>query len=533
MSQTLDRLAAHRRITALLTPWSEAPGVTVGVVHDGALALHESVGYASLELGVRIGPDTCFRIASVSKQFTCAAILMLAAEGKLAVADPVQTHLPELPDWGALVTLDHLMHNSSGIRDMLEIMRQGGADLSLAVTTDDLLRGIKRQRALNFVPGSRFLYSNTNFLLLGLIVERITGEPLAAFLERRIFAPMGMIRTRHTPDPAVPAPGLATGYVLREGGFKRASHGFPLGGEGGLVSCVEDLALWDRAYSASPVGATVMAALQEAAPFNNGHPSLYLRGLRADTYRGVATVGHGGLWPGYRTEFLRAPALGCTVIAITNNGTIDPADLAHRVLDIWADGRPELHAVPPMPPQANLATLAGRWLDWENTVTLDITTLEKGIAIAIGGATLHPQPAPDGRLTVTHGTILLALRQIGEDTLEVEMDAGHVGLFARVADNPSLPADLPGVYRSHEMLALWTVIDDDGKMEVLANGPKLSGTLWAIEPVDGDFFRIWVPGTLQRGWFDVQLRRNEAGQPAGLLVNTNRLKGVYYTRHEL
>ncbi len=532
MPETLDRLSARRRVTALLAPWGETPGITVGVVQDGALALHESAGLASLELDVPIGAETCFRIASVSKQFTCAAILLLAAEGRLRVTDLVQAHLPELPELDDPVTLDHLMHNSSGLRDMLEIMRQGGTDLSLPVTTQDLLDGIHRQRTLNFTPGSRFLYSNTNFLLLGRVVERVSGEPLGTFLERRIFTPLGMTRTRHTPDPQVPVPGLATGYLPREGGYKRAVQGFPLGGEGGLVSCVEDLALWDRAHTQGHIaGVPVFAGLQDVAAFPNGQPSLYLRGLRADTHRGVATVSHGGLWPGYRTEFLRVPALGCTVIAITNNGGVDPAELAHRVLDIWADGRPELHPVSPMPSPDTLATMAGRWLDRENSVTLDIMAEPDGLAITMGGTTVHLTPGSDGRLTVTHGTILLAIRQTGEDVLQVEADAGHIGTFARAPAAPSLPPDLPGLYESSEMATQWTVAEQAGGMVVHADGPKLRGTVWAMEPVEGDLFRVWVPGALQRGWFDVRLKRNNAGQPAGLLVNTNRLKGVSYIRH--
>ena len=530
MTETLDRLSARRRIAALLQRWRETPGVTVGVVQDGALVLHESAGLASLELGVPIGPETCFRIASVSKQFTCAAILLLAAEGRLKTSDTVQTHLPELPPFEAPVTLDHLMHNSSGLRDMLEIMRQGGIDLGLAVTTEDLLAGIARQRTLNFAPGSRFLYSNTNFLLLGRVVERVSGEALGVFLERRIFAPLGMTRTRHTPDPQVPVTGLATGYLASEGGFKRAVHGFPLGGEGGLVSCLEDLALWDRAYTTGhAVGAAVIAALQAPADFTNGRPSLYLRGLRADTHRGVATISHGGLWPGFRTEFLRAPALGCTVIAIANNGSIDPAALAHQVLDIWADGRTELLPVLPMPP---LEGLPGRWLDGENTVTLDIATEGESLAVTAGGATVHPIMGPDGRLANTHGTVLLALRRMAEDVLEVEADAGHVGTFHRVAADGVLPADLPGRYASAEMAAAWTVMRGDGGMTVQVDGPKLRGTVWHLEAVSGDVFRVWVPGTLARQWYDVRLRRNAAGQPAGLLVNSNRLKAVVYERVE-
>ncbi len=150
----------------MISPWhrSDGPGVTIGVVLGRELVVHESAGMASIELRVPIGPETTFRIASVSKQFTCAAILLLAAEGKLAIDDDVRRYIPALPDLGDRITLAHLMHNTSGIRDMLEIMRLGGVDLAQPCEAQDLMDGVCRQRALNFAPGSRYLYSNSNFM---------------------------------------------------------------------------------------------------------------------------------------------------------------------------------------------------------------------------------------------------------------------------------------------------------------------------------------------------------------------------------
>jgi CubicO group peptidase (beta-lactamase class C family) len=154
----LDNLLLCRRIDCLLAPWRHAdgPGVTLGVVLGQELLVHESAGMASVELGVLISPATTFRIASVSKQFTCAAILLLATEGKLSLDDDVRDHLPALPDVGARITVAHLMHNTSGIRDMLEIMRLGGVDLGQPCQPEDLLAGVCRQNGLNFTPGSRY-----------------------------------------------------------------------------------------------------------------------------------------------------------------------------------------------------------------------------------------------------------------------------------------------------------------------------------------------------------------------------------------
>ena len=237
----LDHLLLRRRVERMLAPWrqSDGPGMTLGVVLGRDLAVHESAGMASIELRVPIGPQTTFRIASVSKQFTCAAILLLAAEGRLSIDDDVRRYVPALPDLGHLITLAHLMHNTSGIRDMLEIMRLGGVDLGQPCEPQDLLDGVCRQRGLNFMPGSRYLYSNSNFMLLGRIVEQVSEQPFRDFLDRRIFAPLGMNATRHVERTTEVVPNLATGYFPgRRGGWTRAQHDFPLHGEGGLVACV-------------------------------------------------------------------------------------------------------------------------------------------------------------------------------------------------------------------------------------------------------------------------------------------------------
>lgn len=525
----LDRLALRRRIAALLAPWAGArPGMTVGIVQGDGLVLHESAGLASLELGVAITAQTCFRVASVSKQFTCAAVLLLAAEGRLDPDDPLGSHLPDLPDPLARVTLDQLMHNSGGVRDMLEIMRQGGADLGLAVDQATLLAAVARQRTLNAVPGTRFVYSNSGFMLLGRVVEAVSGQALAQVLQQRVFAPLGMTRTAHTPDPLAPQPGLATGYLPRGDGFVRAAHGFALGGEGGLVSCVEDLALWARNFTTGRVGgAALTASLQRAQHFPSGVANRYLRGLRADTHRGTPTISHGGLWPGYRTEFLRAPEQDVTIIAITNDGGSDPARLAHQVLEAVIEGRPGIRPPPRLPSRPTLAPLAGTWVREDGATSLDIALDAEGApVVSLAGAPVTLAAADDGRLATTHGTILLALRPLGPDALEIEQDAGFTALWRRAPASPGLPSDLAGSYLSEEMAARWSI----AAAEVTIEGPLLRGVRRPLVAVAPDLLRVVVPGLLRPGWMDVRVRRDAAGSISGLRVQTARLWDVDYAR---
>jgi CubicO group peptidase (beta-lactamase class C family) len=530
----LDAILLRRRVDRLVEPWEApgTPGIAIGVVRDGALVLHRCAGLASLELGVPVGPGTCFRIASVSKQFTCAAIHLLAAEGRLDIEAEARSILGELPDFGVPVTIAHLMHNTSGIRDMLEIMRQGGVDLGHPIAQEDLLAGICRQRTLNFAPGSRYLYSNTGFLLLGLIVERISGEALPAFLERRIFAPLGMNRTRMTPSLQEPAPGLATGYLPKQGRWVRAPHAFPMGGEGGLVSCVEDLALWERNFTTHRVGGAALAeALETQIEFTGGGRNSYACGLRASTHRGVRTLSHGGLWPGYKTEFLRAPEQGIAVICISNHGGCDPYHLARDILDVMLDPLPGTRPVPRLPPRETLEAMAGRWLDRDSGMTLDIGLDEAGRPIGTThGVPFRLQPAWDGRLEASSAAADLFCAPAAGGTLAVELDAGVRATYHWVAPGAALPEGLAGAYANAEIGATWTIAPSKEGLEVRVRGPVANnGGPWPVEAVAGDDIRIWIPGTLFKGWLDVRALRT-GGRIAGLSVTGNRARRLIYQR---
>jgi CubicO group peptidase (beta-lactamase class C family) len=504
--------------------------VTIGVVQDAWLVVHESAGMASIEHAVPIGPRTTFRIASVSKQFTCAAVMLLVAERRLSLEDEVRRHIPALPDLGQRITLAHLMHNSSGIRDMLEIMRLGGLDLAHPCEAQDLLDGICRQRALNFPPGSRYLYSNSNFMLLGRIVEQVSGQSLRAFLDQRIFAPLGMNATRHVERPNEVVPHLATGYFRSsDGGWTRAQHGFPLGGEGGLVSCVTDLALWHANFASPRVGGTELAnALMHMTPFNDGTPNFYMRGLRLTAHRGVRMVGHDGLWPGYKTSFLRIPDHDTAVICISNDATSDPHDLTLRVVDALIEDKVGVHAAPPMPP---VEGLPGRYLDRDTGATVDVSIDKAGHLTACEhGVAFSLIPTRDGRLTTSRGSGDFTLRQVSADAVEVERDAGVRETLHRLIGDAQLPADVPGRYYNPDMAATWTISAQDEGMVLHVAGPLRMAGSWAVEPIEGDFIRIVTPTPLYRAWLDARVLRGPSGRITGLHADGGRVRNVVFAR---
>jgi len=522
----LAKLAEH--VDRLIQPWAQpgTPGCTVGVVRGGEVLLQRQAGLAHVELDVPIGPDTCFRIASVTKQFTCAAILLLEAEGRLSLDQAVHEHLPELPDFGERITLAHLMHNTSGLRDFLELMRMAGMDLHIPCGPEDLMAAIGMQRRLNFTPGSRFSYSNTNFLLLGRIIEKLTGQSLGAAVEARILAPLGMARSRLVATTEELVPGLATGYFAKNGGFIRAGHAFPQGGEGGLVSSIADLARWDHNFTTGQVGGPGLgAALAQQTPFENGPPNSYARGLQVKPYRGLRTVDHGGLWPGFKTEFLRVPPLDLTIIAIANNSAVDCYRLAHRVLDGALEGRTDVHAVPALPPRAALDRLVGRYLDRASATTVEFSVAADGTPMAtMHGVPFALEATEDGRLAAARGAFeFKASLPDAHHAVGIETDAGTHALYEPVPTKPPvLPTGLAGRYACAELGAIWTVtLDGDHEARIAVAGPLHHAGPWHAFAIEGDQLRVEIPSVLFKAWLDVQVIHG-SGTIAALEVSGGR-----------
>ena len=532
----LDLQKLTGSVDRLIQPWAKpaTPGCTVGVLRGGQVLLQRSAGLAHIELDVPIGAETCFRVASVTKQFTCAAILLLEAEGKLARGQEVHAHLPDLPDFGERITLDHLMHNTSGLRDFLELMRLGGMDLQIPCTPEDLMAAIKLQRSLNFAPGSRFAYSNTNFLLLGRIVEQLSGQTLGAFVEARILAPLGMGRSRLVETTAELVPGLATGYLPHGAGYIRAGHAFPQGGEGGLVSSVADLARWDHNFTTGQVGGVALgAALAEQAPFLDGQLNSYARGLQVKPYRGLQTIDHGGLWPGFKTEFLRVPALDLTILAIANNAAIDCYRLAHRVLDAAVEGRPEVHPVPALPPHAALDRLPGRYLDRATATTVEFSLAADGTPTAtMNGVPFALEATADGRLSAARGAFdFIAAPADDGQSVGIEADAGTHATYERVPTEPAaLPTGLAGRYACAELGTIWTVTSDaEPCARIAVTGPLHHSGPWKLQAIEGDQLRVEVPGVLFKAWFDVQVLHG-SGTISGLEVSGGRARRLRFDR---
>ncbi|HMI58764.1 MAG TPA: serine hydrolase domain-containing protein, partial [Gemmatimonadaceae bacterium] len=335
--QTL-RAPDARRIDVLFADQNKphVPGCALGVMRNGTLAYGRGYGWADLERNVPITTATLFDIGSTSKQFAAASISLLVAEHKLSYADDVRKYIPELPEYGAPITIDNLMRHTSGLRDYTGLLVLAGHTLEEATTDSQALARIVRQRHLNFPTGSKYEYSNTGYFLLSVIIQRVTGKPLADFARERIFLPLGMTHTRYRNHAAMLIPNRALGYAPDDsGGFRNSMSNWEQTGDGAVQLSIDDALKWDENYYHPRVGgAQMVREMQTRGTLANGDSISYARGLFIGHYRGLRRVRHGGDWVGYHAAYSRFPDQHTSVMILCNSDGIAPSDLADKVSDI-------------------------------------------------------------------------------------------------------------------------------------------------------------------------------------------------------
>lgn len=533
MSKSISFLSLERRIDAMFARYTQpgSPGAVVAVMQKGAIEICKGYGLASIELGVPIGPRTRFRIASVSKQFTVTAALMLVAEGKLALSDPPHKHLRELKPLA--VTIDQMMRNSSGLPDFLELLRQGGHGLDKPARTADLLAACARNGHLNFAPGSRFLYSNSNFLLLGLIIERLTRKKLGEVMEERIFKPLGMTSTLLAAEIDTVIPNLATGYLGDDKtGFRRAAHAYPQGGEGGLTSTVEDLLIWSRHFDNPVLGKTLPSQLAAAVPLTGGHANHYRRGVGVGEIRGLETIGHGGLWPGFRTEFLRVPSADLTIVIIANLGSIDPWRLAHVIAQQALEGDKRLKPALAPITEAETRPIAGSWFNAQEPSLFDLAWRNGEAVVTQNGLPFALGRRAGGWFGAERGSFEFMLKP-AKGALRVDLGAGRVLTFRKLGKRKAVPAAIAGTYVSADSGAVWAIKRNGENWEAAVSGPLIAASpAWSVRGVDADTVEIEIPDSRITMTQLAHLVRDRAGKVVALEVSSGRIKKMRFERRE-
>ncbi len=328
-----------RRVDALFKHWdrSDSPGCSLGIVREGRLIYEHGYGMANLEHDIPITSETVFRIASTSKQFTAMSLLLLEQDSALSLDDDIRKYLPYMPDYGRPISIRHLVQHSSGIRDYEGITSLLGVADEDAYIQQEVLELLARQKALNFAPGERFLYSNSGYVLLGEIVARVSGKTLRQFVDERIFRPLGMRVSMIRDDHTEMIENRASGYApLEDGGFRIAESNFDLVGDGSVFTTVRDLYRWDQNFYHHKIGGENLAEPQhETLVLNDGRNIPYAAGLEIGAYGGLRFVAHSGSWVGFKAQLLRFPEQRFSVICLCNDESANPTALALQIADLY------------------------------------------------------------------------------------------------------------------------------------------------------------------------------------------------------
>jgi len=334
-----SQLAADQqaRIDSLFQQFTEegSPGASLGVVQNGSLIYSKGYGLANVEYDILNTPRTVFHMASVSKQFTAFAMVLLQDQGKLSLDDEVRTHIPELPDFGERITIRHLIHHISGLRDQWNLLAMAGWRLDDVITVDHIMKLVTRQESLNFSPGEQYLYCNTGYTLMAEIVRRVTEKPYGEWMQEMVFSPLGMDNTLFYEDHEQIVPNRAYSYYQSPDGLKKSVLSYANAGATSLFTTVEDMAKWAANFREPVVGSpALMDTMAQQGILTNGDTIDYAFGQLVMTYKGVKRIGHGGADAGYRTYFGRFPGTDYDVIVLSNLANGNPMGLAMQVSDI-------------------------------------------------------------------------------------------------------------------------------------------------------------------------------------------------------
>jgi len=324
------------------------PGFGLAWIKDGKLRYQRTWGRASLELPAPFGARTVVNAGSIAKQFVAACIHHLELAGKLDLDHPLRRHLPDLPAVFAPIKLRHLLWHTSGIRCYTTLLWWGGAWSHSGMDRSQALELLSSQKYLDFKPGTRYRYGNSNYLLLTEIVRRVSGEELGSLAQRLFFGPLGLEQTHFKALSGAVVPGLAQGHWVRNGAWSVNSHPGSAAGVGRLMTSLSDLVRWAEVWQAPPSRfKAVHARMQARGRLDDGSPVRYGSGLMHQTYRGLAMVRHDGFSAGYRTDVSHFPGQGSSLVAVANRTDISPSWKIRQMSEyLW---RPKMTGVSAWP----------------------------------------------------------------------------------------------------------------------------------------------------------------------------------------
>lgn len=534
-SQLAAQQTLQARVDSLFASFdsNDSPGCALGVYLNGEIVYARGYGMADIARGTPITPQTVFDIGSTSKQFTAAAIVLLAQQGKLSLDDDVRRFIPELPQYERPITIRHLLHHTSGLRDYIALLAWGGVSFEETTTAQQALDAIVRQKALNFTPGDEHLYSNSGYFLLSQIVERASGQTLREFAQQHIFAPLGMSSTHYHDDHTMVVPARAIGYESADSGFEPAMSNWEQTGDGAVFTTVEDLFLWDQNFYQPEVGGEAMLrALLTRGRLNNGDSIDYALGLVHGTVRGAPAITHGGAWAGYRAELLRVPDQRFAVAVLCNLAEAEPTQLAGAVANVYLADK--LPAPPPRKavaaarinlPKEDLSVWAANYRNPVTGTPRMVSFEQDKLMASFGRNRAEMVPTGENEFTVTLDANVLRLVMErganGERRMRQFMNGRQTAVFEEVqyVEPPAEEVMLyAGAYFSEELQTTFRLTSDGTALLLHGAAPV---------PIR---MRALSTGEFVSGPWSVMFSRDAQNNATGFLLSAGRVRGIRFER---
>lgn len=521
----------------LFDQWNkiDSPGCALAIVQNGQIVYQEGYGMANLDTSSIIEPQTVFYIGSVSKQFCAMCIALCVEEGLINLDDDIRNYIPELPQYEKPITVRHLVHHTSGLRDYYELFFLAGIPEDQPFKNQDVLDILARQKGLNFLPGEQHLYSNSGYISMAILVQRVSGKTLRQFAEEKIFKPLGMTHSHFHDDRTEIIPRRAMAYMPSPNGYKISVPNFDIVGAGGLYSTVLDLYHWDQNFYHNKLGKgnpDLIRQVLTVGILNTGEKIDYAFGLEHSEYKGQKVVMHGGAYGGYRAELMRFPERSFSVILLCNRGDAMPTNIAYQIADIWlglpqqlissSDGKTEQK--PAVLSTEQIQTLCGYyWSEGGLLGRLRIYHEDGSLKMEMGGKTLPAFCLASDKIVIN-------------DTIQVEINFSNfvngkpqkgnlVAMGGAVKDtisrveplvlNEEQLAPYAGKYFCDELDCTYWLVIKEGKL--IIEGKKIPTT--ALNPIQADQFEFLYNSSLD-------FYRNAEKAIAGFSIQGNRARNI-------
>lgn len=525
------RSEQFEKVDALLRSWdtTQSPGCTLAVIENGEIIYTRGYGMANLEHGISNQPWTRFYLASMSKQFTAFCIALLEEDGKLDLQDDIRKYVPEIPQYPKTITVEHLVHHTSGLRDYLSLGAMAGHPMDDLITEEQALELLARQKELNFLPGEEYLYSNSGYILMSMIVARVSGKSFRQYADEMIFQPLGMKHTHVHDNHLQPVPQRATGYAPSPHGYEISVPNFDVVGDGGIYSNVLDLYKWDQNFYHNILGRgrpELIERVLSTRKLNNGEENNYAFGLVVDRYKGVREVQHSGGYGGYRTEMIRYPEQNFSVALLSNHAGLQPVDMARQVAEIFlGDEFAKSGASTEKPafitlPKADLQNLAGMYYSSENGLSVEITLKDGGLLANIAGAfSVHFHPV-SSKVFVSEDKPAPRQMVFSEAGLSLSPGSDKAMPLKRLNVQTLAPQEMEplcGVFISEELDAKCRIELRDGQLIY-----KIGSRTERLKPVSAGMY-LYSGGALF-------VDQNTAGPAKGFKLQEGRVRGIRFSR---